>query len=198
MIEIAGRLIREDDAGAVHHRPRDADALLLAARELQGVVVPLLEEPHEIEGCHRSLPDLLRGPAADYKRQGHIVIDRAAVDEAVVLENHADAAAVELHAALGEPSEADVVNHDAAHAGALHEVDELQERALARSRAAAEIDHLAVLKAERDVLQSLLACVVALAYFLKEYHLLPPSNSASMNSPALNSRRSLMPSPTPM
>ena len=36
--EIAGRFVREDQRRAAHQRPRDRDTLLLAARQLRGIV----------------------------------------------------------------------------------------------------------------------------------------------------------------
>ena len=38
-VQRAGRLVGQDDLAAVHQRPRDADALLLAARQLAGAVI---------------------------------------------------------------------------------------------------------------------------------------------------------------
>ena len=41
-IESRDRLLPDNEVGAEHQRPRDADALALAARELMGIVVPLV------------------------------------------------------------------------------------------------------------------------------------------------------------
>ena len=38
-VEIPGRLVRQENRGLVRQRPRDRDALLLAARELRRVVM---------------------------------------------------------------------------------------------------------------------------------------------------------------
>ena len=41
-IESRDRLLPDNEVGAEHQRPRDADALALAARELMGIVVPVV------------------------------------------------------------------------------------------------------------------------------------------------------------
>ena len=44
-VEVAGRLVGEDDGGLVDQRAGDRDALLLAARELRGLVAAAVAEP---------------------------------------------------------------------------------------------------------------------------------------------------------
>ena len=49
-VESRDRLVPGDEVGAEHQRPRDADALALAARELMGIVVDLLRaKSHPLE-----------------------------------------------------------------------------------------------------------------------------------------------------
>ena len=49
-VEVAGRLVGDDDPGVGDDRPGDSDALLLAAAELAGVVVVTVGEVDEVEG----------------------------------------------------------------------------------------------------------------------------------------------------
>src|SRR5262245_53786520 len=53
-IEVAGRLVGEDDDGIVHERARDRDALLLAARELERKRVHPVLQPHPLEHLERA------------------------------------------------------------------------------------------------------------------------------------------------
>ena len=45
-VEVAGRLVGEDQRGVGHDRPRDRDPLLLAAGQLGGLVVQAVGHPH--------------------------------------------------------------------------------------------------------------------------------------------------------
>ena len=48
-IERAGRLIRQQNDGVLHQRPRNRDALLLAAGQLDGAVAVPVTQPNGIE-----------------------------------------------------------------------------------------------------------------------------------------------------
>src|SRR6185312_17071421 len=48
-VEVSGRLIREQEGGIPGDRPRDRNALLLAARQLRGHVLHARGEPDELE-----------------------------------------------------------------------------------------------------------------------------------------------------
>ena len=56
-VEVPGRLVRQQNRRVVDERPRDRDALLLAARELVGVMVGPLLEP---DGRQHSIARLCR------------------------------------------------------------------------------------------------------------------------------------------
>src|SRR4051794_15735472 len=48
-IEVAGRLVREENAWPIRERARDGHALLLSARELRGVVIEAVREPNPLQ-----------------------------------------------------------------------------------------------------------------------------------------------------
>jgi len=50
LVQVAGRLVREDHARILHQRPRDRGALLLAARELTGQVFGTTSQSQRLEG----------------------------------------------------------------------------------------------------------------------------------------------------
>ena len=57
-VEVAGGLVGEHDARFGHQRPRDRDALLLAARELVGHVPEAVAETDALEGLSRQARSL--------------------------------------------------------------------------------------------------------------------------------------------
>jgi hypothetical protein len=59
-VEGSGGLVGEDDLAAVHERPRNGDALLLAARELIRPVLEPLRQPQHREQRARPLAPLAR------------------------------------------------------------------------------------------------------------------------------------------
>jgi len=48
-VEVAGGFVSQDDVGTVGQGPRDGHALLLTAREFQGLVVEAMAETHPFE-----------------------------------------------------------------------------------------------------------------------------------------------------
>nr|BFF16361.1 hypothetical protein GCM10025699_76640 [Microbacterium flavescens] len=64
-VEGAGRLVRDEHVGAVRQGPGDADALLLAARELGGVLEGLVRETDEVEQLLDAVDGLVAGEARE-------------------------------------------------------------------------------------------------------------------------------------
>ena len=63
-IEIAGGLIRNEQLGFRHHGARDADALLLAGRELERPRLLLAEQAHLVERRAHAFVDFAPGTPA--------------------------------------------------------------------------------------------------------------------------------------
>ena len=79
-VEIAGRLVGEDDGGRAHQRARDGDALLLAARQFRRGVMPAIGETHLRERLHAEPPPLGARHAAIDQRQFEILERRGALE----------------------------------------------------------------------------------------------------------------------
>ena len=90
-----GRRLVQDDAPGLHgDDPGDGDALLLAAGEEMGGVLPELIHPHGLQGVVHPAADLLRGDAQILRGEGHILLHHVGHDLVVrVLEHHAHRAA---------------------------------------------------------------------------------------------------------
>src|SRR5688500_49887 len=89
-VEVARRLVGEQDAGPVHQRARDGDALALAARELVGTVAHPVPEAHALERVHGALAALPRREAGVDERQLDVVQRRGAGQQVERLEDEAD------------------------------------------------------------------------------------------------------------
>ncbi len=61
LVEIARRLVGQDDRGVGHDGPRDRDPLLLSAAELAGVVIVPVGDPDEFERRRDALVPLPPG-----------------------------------------------------------------------------------------------------------------------------------------
>ena len=57
VVDIAGRLVGDQQIGAAHDRPGDGDALLLAAGKARGMDVELVLEPHPAQQFGNVLAD---------------------------------------------------------------------------------------------------------------------------------------------
>src|SRR3984893_16678624 len=89
-IEIAGRLVRQEDHGFTPDGPRDGDALLLSARELAGEVFRAVRHPDALEGPGHALAALRRPHAPVGERQFHVLEDRQVADQVEALKDEAD------------------------------------------------------------------------------------------------------------
>src|SRR5205807_8232739 len=111
-IEIAGGLVREEEPRLTRDRARERDALLLAARELHGIVVPARAEADGVE--QRRRPRACVGDAGELERDRDVLGGGERRDQMVGLEDEADAiAAKSCQSDLDEPAERDVRDQDA-------------------------------------------------------------------------------------
>ena len=125
-VQRAGRFVRQDNFAAVDQRARDADALLLAAGKLAGLVVfaPLQAQPRQ--QLRRSLPPLI-APGVGVDGRNFNVAQRAEIGHQVVtLEDKADMLAAQagqfVRRQVGGVLAADVVVAAIRHIEAAHDV----------------------------------------------------------------------------
>ena len=135
-VDRAERLVHQQDVRVDRESPSDADALLLAARELAGVPVgERAVESDRVEQLERVLVRLALGRAAE-ERHGGDVVDHAAVrQQAGVLHDVADAAA-QLHRVARRDIRA--VDEHLAARRVDHAVDHAEQGGLARAGRADE------------------------------------------------------------
>ena len=92
-VEVAGRLVAEDDRRLAGQRPGDGDALLLATGELARA---MLQPVAETDGVHDLVEPLLVGLAAGERRRERDVLQRGQRRHQVVrLEDEADLVATQ-------------------------------------------------------------------------------------------------------
>ena len=97
-VEIAGRFVREQDLRAIDEGARDSDALLLAPRELRGVMMQSFTQPHPIKQLNRFLERVIQ--AAEFHRH-HYVFERGdRRDELEVLKDEPAHASTQFGAAI--------------------------------------------------------------------------------------------------
>ena len=91
-VEVAGRLVGEQQRRLVHQRAGDGDALLLAAGKLVGMMVGALAEADQFERVHGAFVLLVRLDAVAVVKHRHFDIfqRRGARQQVETLENKAD------------------------------------------------------------------------------------------------------------
>ena len=95
-VELAGRLVGQDQERVLHQGPGDGHALLLAAGELVGAVVEAVAQADLREQLGGPLL-LLRRHAPGQERHQHVLEGREVADQVERLEDEADlVAAVEV------------------------------------------------------------------------------------------------------
>src|SRR6185312_2275363 len=131
VIDIAGGLVGEQQAGPADHRARDGDALLLAARQRRRSGVELVGEADPAQQLGHVLADLLLGEARDAQRQRDIVEGGEMFDQAEILEHDADLAAQRRQLAPGRRGDVATEQRDEAARRPLGQIHELQQAGLA-------------------------------------------------------------------
>ena len=156
-VEVARGLVGEDEAGAVHERARDGDALLLAAGELRRAVAEPLAEPELFE--QRSRPRLRLAAErlpADHGRHRDVLQRRELRQQVVELEDEADLLVAELREPVVRLREhvAAAVFY-ASGGGPVERAEQVEQRALARAALPDDRHHLALAHRERHAAQHL-------------------------------------------
>jgi hypothetical protein len=89
-VQVARRLVRQQDRRLPDNRPRHRHPLLLSARELRRVVLRAVRHANSLERrLHPLLPLRRRHPPIG-QRQLHVLVDREVADQVERLEDEAD------------------------------------------------------------------------------------------------------------
>ena len=152
-VQVAGRLVRNDELGAMHQRPGHRHALLLAAGKLVRQAVHLVLQTHKGQGKGHAGLDVLGGNVGDAHGKCHVFIHRHGGDEAEILEHHAHLPAQERHLFALDLVQVLPVDGDGAAGGPLLHLHQLDEGGFARAGMAQHPDKLALIDMQTDVLQ---------------------------------------------
>src|SRR4051794_14533317 len=142
VVEVAGRLVGNENRRVRRDRPSNGDALLLAARKLRRIMVQPLAQAHSRKLALGSRKGVLG--VGKLERQGDVLERRHGRHEMEGLEHDADAPAAKARErVLVEAAEIRAVDDDAARTGALEAGHQHQERRFPRARRPDEPDRLA-------------------------------------------------------
>src|SRR5437867_3265572 len=151
VVEVARRLVGDEEHGIVHEGARDGDALLLTSRELPRIRRRLGREPHL--GKHAT--DLSRnrraGRAYDLERKGDVRLRRAILEQPKILEDDTEPSPELRDIARPDGHRALAADANLAIRWPLIHEDELENRALPGAARTGEKDKLALRHTERHV-----------------------------------------------
>ena len=143
VVEVARRLVGEHDGRVVDERPRDREALLLAARELRGQRGGDHPQPEPVDQLAAALLGV-RMRAAHPAREQHVRLPAQLGQQVEELEDEPDPpAAQRAQPALGGPVTRSPPTSMRPASGAVEPAEQVQQRRLARPRAAEHRDELA-------------------------------------------------------
>ena len=87
-VEVAERLVEQEDRGLLDERPAERHALLLAARELARLAAQEMPDVEHVGDRGDPRLDLVLGPVLQLQAEGDVVERRHVRIERVVLEHH--------------------------------------------------------------------------------------------------------------
>src|SRR5262245_37922864 len=192
-IEVAGRLVGEDDDGIVHERARDRDALLLAARELERKRVHPVLQPHPLEHLERAALLLRRRHPQDARHERDVLQHGLVRQQLEVLEHEAERPAVGLHLPRREPGEIPASDDEPPLVGNLLPEQEPEERRLAGAAGPREEDELALVDAQRQLPERVHPAAVHLRDLLRFDHAGSSRSSRNRFTAALTPAGSALP-----
>ncbi len=153
VVEIPGRLVGDQDLGLIDQRARDGDPLLLSSRKLAGEARHAVRESdaaQRLEG-DALLPAVIE--TQDTGQKGDVLEDRLPLDEAEVLEDHADRPAEKRDLAARDQGDVAPVDQDLAGARHVLAEDQLEQRRLAGPARAGDETELAARDLEVDAVE---------------------------------------------
>ena len=150
-IEVAGRLVRQEDLRFVHKRSRDRDPLLLPAGELLREVVQFVGESNLLEYLEYSTADLTLGESQDLERHRDILFHGSTREEFEVLEHHTDVAAQVGNSSGLELRDVGAVDEQLTPGRAFRRENHLQESRLSCAGRAAQENEFAFVDFKVDV-----------------------------------------------
>ncbi|MCK7518223.1 MAG: hypothetical protein MZV64_11125 [Ignavibacteriales bacterium] len=150
-VEVARRLVGQDDLGVVDDGPGDGHALLLAVGQAAGELPHLLVEVDLLERGEDAPADLLAPDAHDLERHGDVLEDRPVEHQAEVLEDDAHRAPQGVDAVVGDLEDVDAVDQDLALGRQGLPEDRLEQGRLARAARPGDEVEVAVVDLEGDV-----------------------------------------------
>ena len=135
-VERGGRLVAQQNRGVRGERAGDADALLLPARELRGVIFAALGEADELEQLVDARGDVRGLGAGDLQRVRDVLLGRARIEQVDVLRDHADLTPGPRKCGALGAAHVDTAHLDRPRSGAVEPREATDERRLAGTRAA--------------------------------------------------------------
>ena len=153
-VQVAGRLVGEDDLRVGDDRARDGDELLLAAGELVRIEVLLADDVEAIEDVADHAVALGLLDVAIRQRHVEVLVHRQMIEQVIALEHEADVLLVQPRAILrAQPVHRLAAEVVLAGPRAVVHADDVQQRRFAGARRPHDRDELAVLDVERDAPQ---------------------------------------------
>src|SRR5437879_3002418 len=135
-VEVARRLVSEDQQRVVHQRPHDRDALLLAAGEAIGKALGPIREPDQFQEVAGSARAVLPRAGVEFERQPEVFLDGQRRDQVEELEDETDVTPAEERARpLGECRHRRAVDDHLARRGHVDPAEQVEEGRLARPAA---------------------------------------------------------------
>lgn len=166
-VEVACRLVREDERRLVHDRARDGHSLLLAARQDARRVRPAAREAHSLERLADPRTNEALRQADHLERDRDVVVHAPARHQAEVLKHDADVSSKRGHRRIGQTRDVAPEEQDAPVVHVFGAMDEAKQGALSGARRTRNEDELSALDDERHPAQHRLIGAVRLVDVLE-------------------------------
>ena len=155
-IEVARRLVTDEERRVGHDGPGDRDTLLLAPRELPRLVARAIGQPDERQGDGRPPPALRGGQAGQEERQLHVALGGEHRHQVVELEDEPHVGRPpSRQLATRELIDPLAADDDLAAGRRVQPADEVEQGGLAGPRRTHEGEELALRDVEVDAVQDL-------------------------------------------
>ncbi len=154
LVQIARRLVGQQERRPHDERAGNGDALLLAARQHPGPVLQPLGQPDTLEEAAGSLATLGGALPRDSERHLGVLDGRKLGQQVMKLKDEPDVPVAKCHQRLvGEAGEIHLVDADRAGIRRFEPAEDVEKRAFADARRSHDGHHVAALERELEILE---------------------------------------------
>lgn len=169
-VQIARRLVRQENLGVVHYSPGDGHTLLFSVGEVGGIFPHLLMKIDHPQRVEDPAADFFDRDSENMEAEGDIVKDFFMEKKPEILEDDAHRPSQSVYLVVGKPQDVDAVDDDLASGRQDLAKNDFEESRFSRAARPGDKPKVSSFNIETDIKQGPLAFLVLFPDVIEFYH----------------------------